>query len=234
MARLRHRDKWLDQAQVLSQGLSIHAAAQALDVAPSTAFRWRHRFLVQAQRVKAGSLMGIAEADETFILRSSKGQRPTGRQSRRRGGKSPPPAGRQTITSPYWSCVTDPAPAPTSSWSQRQGAAHRCAAAGVGTRCRLVHRREFSAGCRSAPHRGPTPSAQHDCRPTRARTVAHPERQRVSRPAQRMDAPLPRCGLATSYLASDLGWFRALDRSAPTGLQPACLLALALGRSVHP
>jgi len=52
MARLRPKHKWLDQAQVLSQGLSIHAAAQALNVAPSTAFRWRvrHRFLTPAAR----------------------------------------------------------------------------------------------------------------------------------------------------------------------------------------
>ena len=88
MARSRHKSKWLAQAQALSQGLSIHAAANKLDVAPSTAFRWRHRFLALAQDAKAGSLTGIVEADETFVLRSSKGQRRIGRQPRRRGGKS--------------------------------------------------------------------------------------------------------------------------------------------------
>ena len=59
-ARLRHKGKWLARAQVLSQGLSIHAAANTLDVAPSTAFRWRHRFLALAQDAKAGSLTGVA------------------------------------------------------------------------------------------------------------------------------------------------------------------------------
>jgi hypothetical protein len=37
-------------------------------------------------------------------------------------------------------------------------------------------------------------------------------------------------GVATSYLASYLGWFRALDRSAQIRSQPASMLNLALGR----
>ena len=37
-------------------------------------------------------------------------------------------------------------------------------------------------------------------------------------------------GVATRYLASYLGWFRVLDRAPPTGVQPACMLALAIGR----
>jgi transposase-like protein len=59
-ARLRHKGKWLARAQVLSQGLSIHAAANTLDVALSTAFRWRHRFLALARDAKAGRLTGVA------------------------------------------------------------------------------------------------------------------------------------------------------------------------------
>ena len=38
-----------------------------------------------AQPVKASQLTGVVEADETFFLRFSKGQR-TGRKSRKRGG----------------------------------------------------------------------------------------------------------------------------------------------------
>ena len=45
---------------MLSQGLSIHAAANTLDAAPSTAFRWRHRFLALARDAKTGSLTGVA------------------------------------------------------------------------------------------------------------------------------------------------------------------------------
>ena len=46
-------------------------ALAELGVAPSTAFRWRHRFLQLTQPVKALVLTGVVEADETFFLRSS-------------------------------------------------------------------------------------------------------------------------------------------------------------------
>ena len=36
-------------------------------------------------------------------------------------------------------------------------------------------------------------------------------------------------GVATSYLPNYLGWFRALDRNARSGAKPASLLALAVG-----
>ena len=36
-------------------------------------------------------------------------------------------------------------------------------------------------------------------------------------------------GVATKYLDSYLGWFRMLDRSGPTGLQPALVLGAAMG-----
>jgi transposase-like protein len=45
LARLRYRERWLDQSQALIDGLSVTKAAQQLEVARSTAFRWRHRFL---------------------------------------------------------------------------------------------------------------------------------------------------------------------------------------------
>ena len=37
-------------------------------------------------------------------------------------------------------------------------------------------------------------------------------------------------GVATKYLDSYLGWFRMLDRYAPTGPQPAAVLGMAIGR----
>lgn len=86
LARLRQRHKWLAQARVLDEGLIVRLAAERLQVAPSTAFRWRHRFLRLAQQAKSALLSGIAEADETFILRSAKGQQVCGRAPRRRGG----------------------------------------------------------------------------------------------------------------------------------------------------
>jgi len=87
LVRLRMKAKWMQQQDVVVHGLSVHKAAAALDVAPSTAFRWRHRFLQLAQAVKAPELAGAVEADETFFLRSYKGQRP-GRKPRKRGGRA--------------------------------------------------------------------------------------------------------------------------------------------------
>jgi transposase-like protein len=49
LARLRQKGKWLQQADVLCQGLIVRLAAAQLQVAPSTAFRWRHRFLQLSQ-----------------------------------------------------------------------------------------------------------------------------------------------------------------------------------------
>ena len=60
LARLRMKAKWLRQQDVLQQGLSVSKAASALDVAKTTAFRWRHRFLELAQSVKALVLTGVA------------------------------------------------------------------------------------------------------------------------------------------------------------------------------
>lgn len=40
----------------------------------TTAFRWRHRFLTLPREVKAQHLDGVVEADETYVLRSYKGQ----------------------------------------------------------------------------------------------------------------------------------------------------------------
>lgn len=88
LARLRHKDRWERQADVLRQGLSMHQAAEVLAVAPSTAFRWRHRFLQLPQSLEAATLQGLVEADETYILRSNKGQRVQARKARRRGGSA--------------------------------------------------------------------------------------------------------------------------------------------------
>ena len=58
------------------RGLIVGLASAELGVAPSTEFRWRHRFLQLAQQVKALVLTGVMEADETFFLCSSKSQPP--------------------------------------------------------------------------------------------------------------------------------------------------------------
>ena len=92
LAQLRHRDRWYEQGRVLIYGLSVTMAAEQLQVARSTAFRWWHCFLQLPQHVKAAKLEGIVEADETGWLKSCKGQRRRRRSqqrlARRRGGRA--------------------------------------------------------------------------------------------------------------------------------------------------
>ncbi len=86
------REKWLDYARALVDGVSLRKAAARTDIHLETAFRWRHRFLATARDKKADAVTGIVEADETFILKSAKGSRRiVGRASRKRGGKAKKP-----------------------------------------------------------------------------------------------------------------------------------------------
>lgn len=95
LARLRHKSVWLGFSAALQQTLSVRKSAKACGVAPSTAFRWRHRFLAAPAACKPAQLCGIVEADETFFRRSYKGSRrwttpvpdtpPPSRAARRRG-----------------------------------------------------------------------------------------------------------------------------------------------------
>ena len=91
LAGLRKKEKWLEYAEALKEGVTIEKAAERCAVDPTTAFRWRHWFLKAFSADKAFSLSGIAEADETFFLESFKGQRELPRPSRARGGKAAKP-----------------------------------------------------------------------------------------------------------------------------------------------
>jgi len=89
LAGLRLREKWLDYARALVDGVSLRKAAARTDIHLETSFRWRHRFLAAAKDKKARAVTGIVEADETFILKSAKGSRKlVGRAPRKRGGKA--------------------------------------------------------------------------------------------------------------------------------------------------
>ena len=89
LARLRKKDRWAAQAEAMLAGESLAKAAKRCGVAASTAFRWRHRFLQAPALDKPGKLVGIVEADETFILESFKGKRSgLPRPARKRGGKA--------------------------------------------------------------------------------------------------------------------------------------------------
>ena len=89
LAGLRHMDRWTTQAQALISGETVAQAADRCDVAYTTAFRWRHRFLAALNLDQPRHLSGIVEADETFILESFKGKRADlPRAARKRGGKA--------------------------------------------------------------------------------------------------------------------------------------------------
>jgi transposase-like protein len=89
LAYLHRRDAWFAYAQALADGLSLRKAAKRCGIALDTSFRWRHRFLASAKTVKAKTVKGIVEADETFIRRSVKGsKRLVGRAPRKRGGSA--------------------------------------------------------------------------------------------------------------------------------------------------
>lgn len=232
MARLRHKGKWLAQAQVLNDGLSVHAAAQRLQVAPSTAFRWRHRFLAQAQAVKARILIGIAEADETFILRSNKGQHALARTARRRGGKS---STRGTSDDHVPVLVArDRSGACTDFMLGRSDKAQLMAALAPILAPDVVLCTDGSSAMAAAARQiGIEHHALNMTSSTRTCGAWHI--QNVNAYHGRLKAWMQRFhGVATKYLTSYLGWFRALDRFTPQASQPASWLALAIGSVGHP
>lgn len=68
---LHKKQRWLSFGESLAEGETVEASARRCDIANSTAFRWRHRFL-DASRQAPETLRGIVEADETCLLRSRK------------------------------------------------------------------------------------------------------------------------------------------------------------------
>src|SRR5436190_18650938 len=89
LAHLQKREKWLEYARAIVDGLSLRKAAKRVGVHLETSFRWRHRFLATTKGAKATAVTGIVEADETFIRKSAKGsKRLVGRAPRKRGGKA--------------------------------------------------------------------------------------------------------------------------------------------------
>jgi transposase-like protein len=88
LARLRHKDKWLDFSDCMLDSRTVRKAAACVGVAKNTSLRWRHRFLKLTKADRPARLNGIAEADETFLLESQKGARNLQRTARKRGGKA--------------------------------------------------------------------------------------------------------------------------------------------------
>ena len=231
LARLRHRDRWLGQTQALIDGLTITKAAQKLEVARSTAFRWRHRFLALPHLIRASQLDGIVEADETCLLKSCKGQRGArhelGRPARARGGR----ASKRGMSSEHdiVLVVRDRSGACTDQIVQSLDTAHLAAVLQPVLACDAVLCTDGSGALAAAArhlrieHRAINASAgRHAIGPWHINNVnAH--HSRLKSWLRRFN------GVASSYLHHYLGWFRALDRFRPTGLKPALLLTMAIG-----
>lgn len=226
LARLRMKVKWLQQEDVLARGLIIRMASAELGVAPSTAFRWRHRFLQLAQPVKAPALTGVVEADETFFLRSSKGQRP-GRMPRKRGGRaSRKDRGEDLI--------------PVLVARDRSGATADFLLEAVSKVClsqvlkprvnadAILCTDGSAAMAAAAKELGVHHEAMNLCAGERVRGPWHI--QNANAYHGRLKGWMHRFrGVATSYLESYLGWFRALDRARRSRNQRPPMLRLALG-----
>lgn len=85
LARLHHCDAWRVFAQALIDGESVRRSVAKAGVHRNTAFRWRHRFLAEPAAMQAKRLAGIAEADDTFMRRSSNGARDVSTKKTRKG-----------------------------------------------------------------------------------------------------------------------------------------------------
>jgi transposase-like protein len=72
---LHKREKWLEQAEALSEGRTLLRVAEQVGIHVSTVHRWRLRFLSSPKSSPSEILTGIAEADETYFLLSFKGKR---------------------------------------------------------------------------------------------------------------------------------------------------------------
>ena len=88
LAGLHHTDRWLLYLEKFSEGESVRKAAWRCAINKKAAFLWRHRFLALPSEFRAGQESGIVEADETYFLRSFKGQRHLPRRPRKRGGRA--------------------------------------------------------------------------------------------------------------------------------------------------
>lgn len=232
LAHLHLRDKWLDQAAALRDGLSLKQVEAQLGVAHATAFRWRHRFLATAKTLMAPALAGVAEADETMFLRSFKGQRgDLGRKSRHRGGKASKRGlsreqvpvlvarDRSGATADFVLAVDDsahialalkPLVSDDLILCTDGSTAMAAAAKALGIEHHAIN---LSAGIRVD---GPW------------------HVQNVNAYDSRLKGWLRHFkGVSTQYLDSYLGWFRAIERSPAKRLQPAPFLALAASVCVH-
>lgn len=227
LARLRHKDKWQSQVEVLRDGLSVPDAAARLGVAPSTAFRWRHRFLHLPRERKAQPLSGVVEADETYFLRSRKGQAVQGRRARSRGGRARK-RGANDEHEPVL-VVRNRSGVTEQFILERADKPHTLAAlASVLAMDSVLCTDGGGALAAAAQHLGVEHHVLNLSSRLRVRGPWHI--QNVNAYHSRLKHWIRRFrGIASSHLASYLAWFNILDRSTKTPRQPPPFLHQAVG-----
>jgi transposase-like protein len=228
LARLRHKSKWLEQTRAMADGLTVHRAAEALGVAPSTAFRWRHRFLGVPRGVKPVRLAGVAEMDETYFLESYKGRQVVGRAPRKRGGRA---ARRGTSREQIPVLVVRDRSGATTDYvlTDTRKAAMKALLKPLLPADAVVCSDGAGAISQAAKELG---LEHHAILTTSGRhAVGAWHIQNVNAYHSRLKTWVRRFyGVATYYLENYLGWFRALDRIPHNPHRPTQLLTLALGR----
>ena len=221
LSGLHHKERWLSFGASLAKGETVKASAARCDVAVSTAFRWRHRFLAAA-RSDSEVLKGIVEADETYVLESRKGARGLGRKARRRGGKAKK-RGLSREQVPVL-MAADRSGTTVSAVLPRVDAAALAAALDpvVAKDALLV-----SDGGASYPPCAAALGVNHEAlnRSMGERVRGDLHVQTVnSRHSRLMDFLRPRRGIATRYLDNYLSWFHLVGL-APGANDRACLAA---------
>ncbi len=229
LARLRHKEKWLEYAQQLAEGQSLRNSAKVCGVHYNTTFRWRHRFLALPNAQKATTLVGIAEADETYFPESFKGRKhDMPRAPRKRGGTAEMPSAEQI---PVLIC-RDRAGSTADFILEKADKAHIEAAlkpvlAGDAVLC-TDRARALDSAVREIgiTHRPIDLSAG-------VRVIGRVYHvQNVNAYDSRLREWMLRFhGVATHYLANYLGWRRLIDRNRGT-LSPSTVLRAALGMYV--
>ncbi len=230
LARLRMKGKWVAQAEALRDGLSLNRAAERLSVSQQTAFRWRHRFLALPKTVMAQALAGIVEADETYFLESHKGAKTLPRLGRKRGGKAKKP-GTSNEQIPVL-VSRDRTGATADRVLETCDAAHVTAALGpILSRDAVLCTDGSRVLAASAQNMGVTHRPVNLAAGIRVSGAYHV--QNVNAYDSRLKGWLRRFnGVATKYLDSYLGWFRAIDRARGGQINPALLLAQAAGNDL--
>ena len=233
-ARLRHRQRWLAQCQALQEGLSVRKVAAQLGVHRTAALRWRHRFLQCPAKIKVLAMRGVVEADGTYVLESFKVQRQAlalaQRPSRRRGGK----ARKRGLSSKQIPILVLRArtgqtadflipTAPVHGANKAIKAMMASAVADDAVLCTDGSSLLASAARALDIEHQPVNLSKGQ------RVCGAWYVQNVNAYASRLKQWLRRFnGVASSYLANDQGWFRALDGRGASTQDSAWLLTLAV------